>query len=99
MKKIIDSIEGRMVIKYYPTRAATVNTLSAHLKQLELKNIKPDLVIVDYADILRDNSGMRETCISLGVQCTQYAQDSTQDSRFLHGFHSVRGILVCVGSR
>ena len=48
---------------------------------------------------LHDDSGMRETCLSLGVQCTQYAQDSTQDSRFLHGFHSVRGILVCVGSR
>ena len=29
-----------MIIKYYPTRAATVNTLAAHLKQLELKNIK-----------------------------------------------------------
>ena len=66
VKKIIDSLEGRMVIKYYPTRAATVNTISAHLKQLELKDIKPDLVIVDYADILRDNSGMREVRHQLG---------------------------------
>ena len=38
VKKIIDSIEGKMIIKYYPTRAATVNTLAAHLKQLELKS-------------------------------------------------------------
>ena len=67
VKKIIDSIEGKMIIKYYPTRAATVNTLSAHLKQLELKSIKPDLVIVDYADILRDNSGMREVRHQLGA--------------------------------
>jgi archaellum biogenesis ATPase FlaH len=67
VKKIIDSLEGRMIIKYYPTRAATVNTLSAHLKQLELKSIKPDLVIVDYADILRDNSGMREVRHQLGA--------------------------------
>lgn len=67
VKKIIDSIEGKMIIKYYPTRAATVNTLSAHLKQLELKNIKPDMVIVDYADILRDNSGMREVRHQLGA--------------------------------
>ena len=67
VKKIIDSIEGKMIIKYYPTRAATVNTLSAHLKQLELKNIKPDIVIVDYADILRDNSGMREVRHQLGA--------------------------------
>ena len=67
VKKIIDSLEGRMIIKYYPTKAATVNTLSAHLKQLELKNIKPDLVIVDYADILRDSSGMREVRHQLGA--------------------------------
>ena len=67
VKKIIDSIEGKMIIKYYPTRAATVNTLAAHLKQLELKNIKPDLVVVDYADILRDNSGMREVRHQLGA--------------------------------
>ncbi len=67
VKKIIDSLEGRMIIKYYPTRAATVNTLSAHLKQLELKSIKPDLVIVDYEDILRDNSGMREVRHQLGA--------------------------------
>ena len=67
VKKIIDSLEGRMIIKYYPTRAATVNTLSAHLKQLELKSITPDLVIVDYADILRDNSGMREVRHQLGA--------------------------------
>ena len=67
VKKIIDSLEGRMVIKYYPTRSATVNTLSAHLKQLELKNIKPDMVIVDYADILRDSSGMREVRHQLGA--------------------------------
>ena len=66
VKKIIESVPGKMVIKYYPTRAATVNTISAHLKQLELKDIKPDLVIVDYADILRDVSGMREVRHQLG---------------------------------
>ena len=67
VKKVIDSLEGRMVIKYYPTRSATVNTLAAHVKQLELKNIKPDMIIVDYADILRDNSGMREVRHQLGA--------------------------------
>ncbi len=66
VKKIIDSLKGRMIIKSYPTRAASVNTISAHLKQLELKNIIPDMVIVDYADILKDISGMREVRHQLG---------------------------------
>ena len=66
VKKIIDSLKGRMIIKSYPTRAASVNTISAHIKQLELKSIIPDMVIVDYADILKDVSGMREVRHQLG---------------------------------
>jgi archaellum biogenesis ATPase FlaH len=66
VKKIIDSLKGRMIIKSYPTRAASVNTISAHIKQLELKNIIPDMVVVDYADILKDVSGMREVRHQLG---------------------------------
>ena len=66
VKKIIEALKGRMIIKSYPTRAASVNTISAHIKQLELKNIIPDLVIVDYADILKDVSGMREVRHQLG---------------------------------
>ena len=66
MKKIIDTLEGQLLIKYYPTRSATVNTLDAHMKQLEIKGIKPDLIVVDYADILRDNSGAREMRHQLG---------------------------------
>ena len=40
------------MIKYYPTKSASVQTLGSHLKQLELQQIKPDMVLVDYADIL-----------------------------------------------
>jgi len=46
-------LKGKLLIKYFPTKSASVQTLSAHLKTIELQQIKPDLVIVDYADILR----------------------------------------------
>ena len=39
--------------RYFPTKSATVQTLSSHLKQIELSGVDIDLVIVDYADILR----------------------------------------------
>jgi hypothetical protein len=42
-----------LLIKYFPTKSATVQTLSSHLKQIELSGVDIDLVIVDYADILR----------------------------------------------
>ncbi len=52
VEKIISELEGKLLIKYYPTKSASVQTLSSHLKQSEIQGIKPDLVIVDYADIL-----------------------------------------------
>jgi len=53
VKKKISQLEGHLLIKYFPTKSATVQTLSSHLKQIELQGITPDLVLVDYADILR----------------------------------------------
>lgn len=45
---------GEAVIKSFPTRQATVSHLGAHLATLEKRlNWKIDLVVVDYADILR----------------------------------------------
>jgi len=52
VQKKISELDGRLIIKYYPTKSITVQTLSAHLKQLELQDMKPDLMLVDYADLL-----------------------------------------------
>ena len=53
IKEAIEEIEGDLVIKYYPTKTATVNTLKAHLDRCTMMGKKPDLIIVDYADLLR----------------------------------------------
>jgi len=53
IKETIKEIDGELVIKYYPTKTATVNTLKAHLDRCSIMGKKPDLIIVDYADLLR----------------------------------------------
>jgi replicative DNA helicase len=60
VQKVIDGLKGKLIIKYYPTRSASVNTLAAHLKQMEIQEIKPDVVIVDYADILKPTTFYKE---------------------------------------
>ena len=66
VQKVIDKLKGKLMIKYYPTRSATVNTISAHLKQMEIQEIKPDVAIVDYADILKPTTFYKEKRHSIG---------------------------------
>lgn len=44
---------GKLYIKEYPTSSATVYTLRSHLERLDIKGFKADLIIIDYADIMR----------------------------------------------
>lgn len=44
---------GQLYIKEYGTGTATVLSLKNHLEKLQLKGFVPDVVIVDYADIMR----------------------------------------------
>jgi replicative DNA helicase len=62
----ISKLKGELIIKYYPTRTASVNTLAAHLQQCEMRGLKPDLVIVDYADIMKSTQHFNEKRHQLG---------------------------------
>jgi archaellum biogenesis ATPase FlaH len=53
VKKKIDQLKGTLLIKYFPTKSASVQTLTSHLSQIEIQQQTPDLIIVDYADILK----------------------------------------------
>ena len=64
--KAIGKLKGELIIKYYPTRTASVNTLTAHLQQCEMRGIKPDMVIVDYADIMKSTQHFNEKRHQLG---------------------------------
>lgn len=44
---------GKLIIKEYPTGAATVNTIRNHLEKLSLKGFMPNVILIDYADIMR----------------------------------------------
>ena len=65
--KKINQLKGELVIKYYPTRTASINTITAHLQQCELQGIKPDMVLVDYADIMKSTQNFSEKRHSIGL--------------------------------
>jgi len=58
-KEVMD-IEGVLLVKEYPTKSASTRTLRTHLDKLRSRDILPDMIIVDYGDLLRPVSGKNE---------------------------------------
>jgi len=56
----VKDLEGQLIIKEYPTKSASPNVIRNHLERLAQREIKPDLIIVDYADLLRPNVTRKE---------------------------------------
>jgi replicative DNA helicase len=53
VKEVVNRLSGKIRIKYYPARASTIHTLQSHLEQLHMIGVIPDLIIVDYGDLMR----------------------------------------------
>lgn len=56
----VQELPGKLIVKEYPTKSASTNTLKLHLEKLKVKGIKPDTIIVDYGDLLRPISNQKE---------------------------------------
>lgn len=49
-----EKVKGRLWVKEFPTKTASVQTIRSYIQRLEAtKNFKPDILVVDYADLLR----------------------------------------------
>jgi len=49
----LSNVQGNLIIRYYPTKAATVQTIRAHIEKMKVvKGWHPDVIFVDYADLL-----------------------------------------------
>jgi replicative DNA helicase len=53
-------VEGNLIIKEYPTKSASPNTIRAHLAKVTKRNPNIDMIIVDYGDLLKPTSSFRE---------------------------------------
>ena len=60
IENVIKNIDGQIIIKYYPPKVASVQTLRTHIESCTLQGYKPDLVIVDYGDLVKPLSGFKE---------------------------------------
>ena len=52
----VEGLSGDIIVKHWPTKSAGLNTMRASLDKLKLQGKNPDVIIVDYADLLKGNS-------------------------------------------
>ena len=52
----MQTLQGDLIVKYYPTKSVGVMGLKAHLEKTIMLGKRPDLVIVDYGDLLKINA-------------------------------------------
>ena len=65
IKDKVDKLKGGLMIKYYPPKGITANTIAAHIDMVRSTKFQPDLIIIDYADLLvsvnsKNNSDYQE---------------------------------------
>ena len=53
IKETLSKIKGELIIKHYPTKSVGVMGIRAHIEKCIMQDKKPDVIIVDYADLLR----------------------------------------------
>ena len=61
----VKELEGKLIVKEYPTKSANVNKLKQHLEKLRRSGFEPDLICVDYGDLLQPISSYKEKRIEL----------------------------------
>ena len=53
VEEIVTKLPGKLIVKEYAPKAATVTTIKSHIQKCEDMDFKADLVIIDYVDYLR----------------------------------------------
>jgi hypothetical protein len=53
IQEAMEGLEGNLIIKYYPTRTASITTITSHIEKCISQGKKPDMIVLDYADLIR----------------------------------------------
>ena len=61
VKSRIKSLSGKLLIKYFPPKGVSVKKLQQHIEKMIVTDNRPDLIIVDYADLLLSHSNKTDS--------------------------------------
>ena len=59
--KKIKSLPGKLLIKYFPPKGVSTKKIETHIEKMTAAGNKPDLIIVDYADLLLSHTNKSDS--------------------------------------
>jgi replicative DNA helicase len=57
----VEKLRGNLIVKDFPTKMASIETLRSHINRCKSFGFSPDMIIVDYGDLLKDSSSGYKT--------------------------------------
>jgi len=57
----INRLSGKLLIKYFPPKGISAKKLESHIEKMTAAGNKPDLIIIDYADLLLSHSNKSDS--------------------------------------
>jgi len=60
VEQVVSNLSGQLIIKEYSPGKASISTIESHIKKCIDQDFKPDLIIIDYVDLLRSKKTNRE---------------------------------------
>jgi replicative DNA helicase len=61
VKQKIANVPGKLFIKYYPIKTVSSSTIKLHAERIHMLGTKIDMIVVDYADILRPSNSEKNS--------------------------------------
>ena len=60
VETVVSNLPGRLIIKEYPMGKATISTIESHIQKCRDLDQAPDLVLIDYVDLLRADRSSKD---------------------------------------
>jgi len=60
VEQAVSNLKGQLIIREYSPGKASISTIESHIKKCIDQEFKPDLIIIDYVDLLRSKKTNRE---------------------------------------
>ena len=60
VESVVSKLSGRLIIKEYPMGKATISTIESHIQKCRDLDQAPDLVLIDYVDLLRADRSSKD---------------------------------------